>query len=49
MNGISEMISVNGTAAKTLGANNETGSFNAVTAQDLCVNGDNNTFVFATR
>ncbi|MCD0495223.1 MULTISPECIES: prepilin-type cleavage/methylation domain-containing protein [Achromobacter] len=49
MNGVSEMISVNGTVAKTLGANNESGSFNAVTAQDLCVNGDNNTFVFATR
>lgn len=49
MNGVSEMISVNGTVAKTLGANNEAGSFNAVTAQDLCVNGENNTFVFATR
>lgn len=49
MNGVSEMISVNGTVAKTLGADNESGSFNAVTAQDLCVNGENNTFVFATR
>jgi prepilin-type N-terminal cleavage/methylation domain-containing protein len=49
LNGISEMMSVNGTAAKTLGANNEAGSFNPVTAQNLCVNGDNNTFVFATR
>nr|WP_313658791.1 type 4 pilus major pilin [Achromobacter ruhlandii] len=49
LNGISETISVNGTAAKTLGANNESGSFNPVTAQNLCVKGDNNTFVFATR
>ena len=49
LNSVSETISVNGTAAKTLGANNEPGSFNAVTAQDLCVKGDNNTFVFATR
>lgn len=49
LNGVSETISVNGTAAKTLGANNETGSFNPVTAQDLCVKGDSNTFVFATR
>ncbi|AYD66050.1 prepilin-type N-terminal cleavage/methylation domain-containing protein [Achromobacter sp. B7] len=49
LNSVSEMISVNGTAAKTLGTNNEPGSFNAVTAQDLCVKGDNNTFVFATR
>lgn len=49
LNGISETISVNGTAAKTLGPNNEAGSFNPVTAQNLCVNGDNNTFVFATR
>lgn len=49
LNGVSEMMSVNGTAAKTLGANNEAGSFNPVTAQNLCVNGDNNTFVFATR
>ncbi|OAE64088.1 hypothetical protein A7J71_19580 [Achromobacter insolitus] len=49
LNSVSETISVNGTAAKTLGSNNEPGSFNAVTAQDLCVKGDNNTFVFATR
>lgn len=49
MNAVSEVISVNGTVAKAMGANNESGSFNAVTAQDLCVNGDNNTFVFATR
>ncbi|KNE27075.1 type II secretion system protein [Achromobacter spanius] len=49
LNSVSETISVNGTAAKTLGTNNEPGSFNAVTAQDLCVKGDNNTFVFATR
>lgn len=49
LNGISETISVNGTVVKTLGANNEAGSFNAVTAQNLCVNGDNNIFVFATR
>jgi len=49
LNGISEMISVNGTVAKALGANSESGTFNAVTAQNLCVNGDNNTFVFATR
>lgn len=49
LNGVSETISVNGTVAKTLGANNETGSFNPVTAQDLCVKGDSNTFVFATR
>lgn len=49
LNGVSESISINGTAAKSLGANNEAGSLNAVTAQDLCVNGDSNTFVFATR
>ncbi|MFG0230549.1 type 4 pilus major pilin [Achromobacter sp. 413638] len=49
LNGVSETISVNGTAAKTLGANNETGTFNPVTAQDLCTKGDSNTFVFATR
>lgn len=49
LNSVSETISVNGTAAKALGTNNESGSFNAVTAQDLCVKGDNNTFVFATR
>lgn len=49
LNGVSEMISVNGTVAKTLGANGESGTFNAVTAQRLCVDGDNNTFVFATR
>lgn len=49
LNGISEMISVNGTVAKTLGANSESGTFNAVSAQNLCVDGDNNTFVFATR
>lgn len=49
MNGVSEMISVNGTVAKSLGTNSESGSFNAVTAQNLCVDGDNNTFVFATR
>ncbi|MGB3436749.1 MULTISPECIES: type 4 pilus major pilin [Achromobacter] len=49
LNGVSEMISVNGTVAKTLGANNENGTFNPVTAQNLCVDGDNNTFVFATR
>lgn len=49
LNSVSETISVNGAAAKTLGTNNEPGSFNAVTAQKLCVKGDNNTFVFATR
>lgn len=49
LNGVSESISINGTAAKSLGANNEAGTLNAVTAQNLCENGDSNTFVFATR
>lgn len=49
MNAVSETISVNGTVAKALGTNNAPGSFNPVTAQDLCVAGDSNTFVFATR
>ena len=49
LNGVSEMISVNGTAAKSLGANNEAGSFNPVAAQARCADGDNNTFVFASR
>ncbi|WP_082308190.1 MULTISPECIES: type 4 pilus major pilin [unclassified Achromobacter] len=46
---VSETISVNGTAAKTLGSNNEPGTFDPATAQALCEKGDSNTFVFASR
>ena len=49
LNAVSETISVNGTVAKTLGANNDAGTYDPATAQGLCKKGDSNTFVFATR
>ncbi|WP_082988326.1 type 4 pilus major pilin [Bordetella bronchialis] len=49
LNAVSETMSVNGTTVKALGDNNDTGSYNPVTAQNLCTKGDSNTFVFATR
>ncbi len=49
LNAVSETISVNGTAAKTLGTNNDAGTYDSTTAQGLCKKGDANTFVFATR
>lgn len=49
LNAVSETISVNGTVAKTLGTNNDTGSYDPASAQGLCDKGDSNTFVFATR
>jgi len=49
MSPVSETMTVNGTAAKSLGANGEPGVYNPVMAQDLCASGDSNTFVFASR
>lgn len=49
LNSVAETISVNGTAAKALGSNNEAGAYDPSTAQGLCEKGDSNTFVFATR
>lgn len=49
LNSVAETISVNGTAAKALGSNNEVGAYDPSTAQGLCEKGDSNTFVFATR
>jgi len=49
MSPVSETMTVNGNAAKTLGANGEPGTYNPVAAQDFCVSGDSNTFVFASR
>jgi len=49
MNPVSETMTINGSAAKSLGANGASGAYNPVTAQDLCINGDSNTFTFASR
>lgn len=49
LNSVAETISVNGSAAKTLGTNNDVGAYDPSTAQGLCEKGDSNTFVFATR
>lgn len=49
MNAASETISINGNAAKSLGANNEPGTYNPVAAEALCNDGETNTFVFASR
>jgi len=49
MNPVAETMTINGSAVKSLGGNGEPGVYHPVTAQDLCLNGDSNTFVFASR
>ncbi|MBU4610291.1 type II secretion system protein [Achromobacter sp. GG226] len=49
MQQMSDQMSINGTVVKALGTNNEAGAYNAVAAEEQCVAGDNNTFVFVSR
>jgi len=49
MNPVSETMTINGSTAKSLGSNGESGIYNPVMAQDFCLSGDSNVFVFASR
>lgn len=49
LQGMAEQIVINGETVKTLGTNNEQGTYNHLAAQEECVSGDNNTFTFTTR
>ena len=49
LQGVAEQITINGEVIKTLGTNNEQGNYNHLIAEEECVSGDNNTFVFTTR
>jgi len=49
MNPVSETMTINGSVAKSLGSNGESGTYNPVMAQDFCLSGDSNVFVFASR
>jgi len=49
LQGMAEQIVINGETVKTLGTNNEQGTYNHLAAEEECVSGDNNTFAFTTR